>query len=228
MSRRPIRSKSASRRSAFAVPSVDDAVKHAGRHGLHGRLRRQLPARRAGRRRCSTRDESPSTSSRMPSLGRRRHPAAPPAHHGRPTSTNRSRSTRCSASSCSNGSRSTTRRSSASRATWTLRSPAAPSRRAVRGSPGPVEPSRPATGTTTAEPYHAGIFRAALGVDDTRASYEHLTGTGAVFDRPPMAGRALRHAGTGHVDHVHQRPERDPLRVRAAAARGVPLNEEPT
>jgi len=37
-----------------------------------------------------------------------------------------------------------------------------------------------------AEPYHAGIFRAALGVDDTRASYEHLTGTGAEFDRPPM------------------------------------------
>ena len=37
-----------------------------------------------------------------------------------------------------------------------------------------------------AEPYHAGIFRAALGVDDTRASYDHLTGTGAVFDRAPM------------------------------------------
>ena len=37
-----------------------------------------------------------------------------------------------------------------------------------------------------AEPYHAGIFRAALGVDDTRASYDHLTGAGATFDRPPM------------------------------------------
>lgn len=37
-----------------------------------------------------------------------------------------------------------------------------------------------------AEPYHAGIFRAALGVDDTRASYEYLTGTGEQFDRPPM------------------------------------------
>lgn len=37
-----------------------------------------------------------------------------------------------------------------------------------------------------AAPYHAGIFRAALGVDDTRASYEYLTGTGAEFDRPPM------------------------------------------
>jgi catechol 2,3-dioxygenase-like lactoylglutathione lyase family enzyme len=36
------------------------------------------------------------------------------------------------------------------------------------------------------EPYHAGIFRAALGVDDTRASYEYLTGTGEQFDRPPM------------------------------------------
>jgi glyoxylase I family protein len=37
-----------------------------------------------------------------------------------------------------------------------------------------------------AEPNHAGIFRAALGVDDTRASYDYLTGNGAVFDRPPM------------------------------------------
>jgi catechol 2,3-dioxygenase-like lactoylglutathione lyase family enzyme len=37
-----------------------------------------------------------------------------------------------------------------------------------------------------AEPYHAGIFRAALGVDDTRASYDYLTANGAVFDRPPM------------------------------------------
>ena len=37
-----------------------------------------------------------------------------------------------------------------------------------------------------AEPYHAGIFRAALGVDDTRASFDYLTGTGVTFDRPPM------------------------------------------
>lgn len=37
-----------------------------------------------------------------------------------------------------------------------------------------------------AEPYHAGIFRAAMGVDDTRASYDHLTSIGATFDRPPM------------------------------------------
>jgi len=37
-----------------------------------------------------------------------------------------------------------------------------------------------------AEPYHAGLFRAALCVDDTRASYEHMTANGAVFDRPPM------------------------------------------
>lgn len=36
------------------------------------------------------------------------------------------------------------------------------------------------------EPYHAGIFRAAVGVDDTRASYDYLSSTGAVFDRPPM------------------------------------------
>jgi glyoxylase I family protein len=37
-----------------------------------------------------------------------------------------------------------------------------------------------------ADPFHAGIFRAALGVDDTRASYEYMTTNGAVFDRPPM------------------------------------------
>jgi catechol 2,3-dioxygenase-like lactoylglutathione lyase family enzyme len=36
------------------------------------------------------------------------------------------------------------------------------------------------------EPYHAGIFRAAVGVDDTRASYELLSSDGATFDRPPM------------------------------------------
>ena len=37
-----------------------------------------------------------------------------------------------------------------------------------------------------AEPYHAGIYRAAVGVDDTRAAYERLSAGGAVFDRPPM------------------------------------------
>jgi catechol 2,3-dioxygenase-like lactoylglutathione lyase family enzyme len=36
------------------------------------------------------------------------------------------------------------------------------------------------------EPNHAGLYRAALGVDDTRASYDQLTAAGAVFDRPPM------------------------------------------
>ncbi len=41
-------------------------------------------------------------------------------------------------------------------------------------------------GAHPSDPFHAGIFRAALGVDDTRASYEYLTGTGATFDRPPM------------------------------------------
>lgn len=46
---------------------------------------------------------------------------------------------------------------------------------------------RPAShGHHYAEPYHAGLFRAALGVDDTRASYEHLSRAGAVFDRSPM------------------------------------------
>jgi catechol 2,3-dioxygenase-like lactoylglutathione lyase family enzyme len=50
-----------------------------------------------------------------------------------------------------------------------------------------VQYDEPAShGRHYAEPYHAGIFRAALAVDDTRASYDYLTGTGAVFDRPPM------------------------------------------
>lgn len=44
----------------------------------------------------------------------------------------------------------------------------------------------PSHGAHPHDPFHAGIFRAALGVDDTRASYEYLTGTGAEFDRPPM------------------------------------------
>ena len=37
-----------------------------------------------------------------------------------------------------------------------------------------------------AEPNHAGLFRAAVGVDDTRASYERLTAAGVTFDLPPM------------------------------------------
>lgn len=46
---------------------------------------------------------------------------------------------------------------------------------------------RPAShGHHYVEPYHAGIFRTAVGVDDTRASYDLLSHAGAVFDRPPM------------------------------------------
>jgi catechol 2,3-dioxygenase-like lactoylglutathione lyase family enzyme len=41
-------------------------------------------------------------------------------------------------------------------------------------------------GAHPSDPFHAGIFRAALGVDDTRGSYDHLTSIGATFDRPPM------------------------------------------
>jgi len=50
-----------------------------------------------------------------------------------------------------------------------------------------IEWTSPAShGAHPTDPFHAGIFRAALGVDDTRASYDYLTSTGAVFDRPPM------------------------------------------
>ena len=41
-------------------------------------------------------------------------------------------------------------------------------------------------GAHPTDPFHAGLFRAALGVDDTRASYEYLKGTGATFDREPL------------------------------------------
>lgn len=37
-----------------------------------------------------------------------------------------------------------------------------------------------------ANPWHAGLFRAALSVDDTRASYDAMSAAGAVFDRPPQ------------------------------------------
>ena len=43
------------------------------------------------------------------------------------------------------------------------------------------------------EPYHAGLFRVALGVDDTRASYESMVAEGWVFDRPP---RSVELSGT--------------------------------
>ena len=43
-----------------------------------------------------------------------------------------------------------------------------------------------AFGSHYAEPFHAGLYRAALGVDDTRASHAHLVAAGARFDRPPM------------------------------------------
>jgi catechol 2,3-dioxygenase-like lactoylglutathione lyase family enzyme len=37
------------------------------------------------------------------------------------------------------------------------------------------------------EPYHAGLFRTAVGVDDTRASYEAMSAAGVTFDRAPMS-----------------------------------------
>jgi catechol 2,3-dioxygenase-like lactoylglutathione lyase family enzyme len=35
-------------------------------------------------------------------------------------------------------------------------------------------------------PYHSGLFRVALGVEDTRASYVAMMAEGATFDRPPQ------------------------------------------
>lgn len=36
------------------------------------------------------------------------------------------------------------------------------------------------------EPNHAGLYRTAVGVDDTRAAYEAMSAAGTVFDRAPM------------------------------------------
>lgn len=41
-------------------------------------------------------------------------------------------------------------------------------------------------GHHTSEPNHAGLFRTALGVDDTRASYAAMAAAGWTFDREPM------------------------------------------
>jgi catechol 2,3-dioxygenase-like lactoylglutathione lyase family enzyme len=38
-----------------------------------------------------------------------------------------------------------------------------------------------------AEPNHAGLYRTAVGVDDTRAAYDALSSAGWTFDRPPMS-----------------------------------------
>jgi catechol 2,3-dioxygenase-like lactoylglutathione lyase family enzyme len=41
-------------------------------------------------------------------------------------------------------------------------------------------------GRHTPHPHHAGLYRTAVGVDDTRASYAALTAAGCTFDRAPM------------------------------------------
>jgi catechol 2,3-dioxygenase-like lactoylglutathione lyase family enzyme len=46
--------------------------------------------------------------------------------------------------------------------------------------------SPPSHGRHYTEPNHAGLFRAALGVDDTRVAFEQLSAAGVVFDRAPM------------------------------------------
>jgi catechol 2,3-dioxygenase-like lactoylglutathione lyase family enzyme len=47
--------------------------------------------------------------------------------------------------------------------------------------------SPPGHGRAVSEPNHAGLYRAALGVDDTRASYAAMSAAGWVFERPPMS-----------------------------------------
>jgi catechol 2,3-dioxygenase-like lactoylglutathione lyase family enzyme len=42
-------------------------------------------------------------------------------------------------------------------------------------------------GRHTRDPNRAGLYRAALGVDDTRAAYEAMTAVGWTFDRAPLA-----------------------------------------
>jgi catechol 2,3-dioxygenase-like lactoylglutathione lyase family enzyme len=43
-----------------------------------------------------------------------------------------------------------------------------------------------ATGAHYDRPNHAGLYRAAICVDDTRAAYDELSASGMVFDRPPL------------------------------------------
>jgi catechol 2,3-dioxygenase-like lactoylglutathione lyase family enzyme len=51
-----------------------------------------------------------------------------------------------------------------------------------------VQWKSPAThGRHVSEPYHAGIYRTAVGVDETRATYEAMTKAGWTFDRAPMS-----------------------------------------
>ena len=42
-------------------------------------------------------------------------------------------------------------------------------------------------GRHVSQPNHAGLYRTAVGVDDTRESYEALTAAGVAFDRAPMS-----------------------------------------
>jgi catechol 2,3-dioxygenase-like lactoylglutathione lyase family enzyme len=50
-----------------------------------------------------------------------------------------------------------------------------------------VQWNEPAThGRHPADAFHAGLFRMALGVDDTNAAYEELVGEGVSFDRSPL------------------------------------------
>jgi len=42
-------------------------------------------------------------------------------------------------------------------------------------------------GRHVSEPNHAGLYRTAVGVDDTQASYEAMRAAGVTFDRPPMS-----------------------------------------
>jgi catechol 2,3-dioxygenase-like lactoylglutathione lyase family enzyme len=48
-----------------------------------------------------------------------------------------------------------------------------------------IEPA--SHGRHYAEPYHAGLFRTAVGVDDTRAAYNAMSAAGWEFDRAPMS-----------------------------------------
>jgi catechol 2,3-dioxygenase-like lactoylglutathione lyase family enzyme len=42
-------------------------------------------------------------------------------------------------------------------------------------------------GRHVSEPNHAGLYRTAVGVDDTRASYDAMSAAGVTFDRAPMS-----------------------------------------
>ena len=73
------------------------------------------------------------------------------------------------------------------------------------------------------EPNHAGWYRLALGVDDTRSVVYRDEGRGLGVRSSTDADLARRHPRPRHVDHLHDRPRRCSVRAGAAPPQRVPV-----